>query len=60
MGAMTFETKKEILATKKDISELTEKLTEKMNSHFKWLIGMYFTQMAFITALIYFILNYSK
>jgi actin-related protein len=55
-----FETKKEILATKKDISDLSEKLSEKMSSHFKWLIGMFITQMAFIIALVYFVLNYTK
>ncbi|HEX3006041.1 MAG TPA: hypothetical protein VHO90_00340 [Bacteroidales bacterium] len=55
-----FNSKKELLATKRDIADLSEKLTEKMSSHFKWLIGMFITQMAFIMALIYFVLNYSK
>ncbi len=54
------ETKKDILATKKDMSELSEKITEKMSSHFKWLIGMFITQMAFVLGLVYFILNFSK
>lgn len=54
------EAKKDILATKKDMSDLSEKITEKMSSHFKWLIGMFITQMAFILGLVYFILNFSK
>lgn len=49
------ENKKDILATKKDIYELSE----KMNSHFKWLIGLFITQMAFVMGIVYFILNHN-
>jgi len=53
-----FELKKDIIATKQDIHDLSEKLSEKMNSHFKWLIGLFITQMAFVLGIVYFILNY--
>jgi polyhydroxyalkanoate synthesis regulator phasin len=63
----SFESKKETLATKQDIYELSEKLfelseklSEKMNSHFKWLIGLFVGQMAFMLGIVYFILNFSK
>lgn len=51
-----FETHKDVLATKKDIYELSE----KMNSHFRWLIGLFITQMAFVLGVVYFILNFSR
>lgn len=51
-----FETRKDVLATKKDIYELSE----KMNSHFRWLIGLFITQMAFVLGVVYFILNFSR
>lgn len=48
---------KDVIATKKDIYDLTENLSEKMNSHFKLIVGLAIGQMAFIIILVYFILS---
>ena len=50
------EEKKDILATKHDIHELSE----KMNSNFRWLIGLFIGQMGFIFGIVYFILTFKK
>ena len=54
------EEKKDILATKQDIHELSEKLIERMDTHFKWLIGLFIGQMGFIFGIVYFILTFKK
>lgn len=51
-----FDNKRDFFATKQDISDLKD----KMDSHFKWLIGLFVGQMAFVLGIIYFILTYLK
>ncbi len=55
-----FDLKKDDLATKKDIADLSDKLTEKMNSQFKWLIALFISQMGFVFGIVYFILSFKK
>lgn len=51
------ETTKDLIATKRDIYDLYEKLSEKMNTQFRWIVGMFIVQVVFLLAII--LLRYS-